>query len=124
MTSMTTPDERIVQGVVLFNRAQWRDALLAFESVWVETRDGELKALIQLANLTMQLHLGYFMSPRRLIVSALQLLDDATGTSGVDLVAMRHTLNQLAACIPDCNTDVLDIRTLPKVELRWRHGNS
>lgn len=121
---MTIPDARIVNGVILFNRQQWRDALLAFESVWVETRDDELKALIQLANLTMQLHRGFIMSPRRLIVSASHLLETATGSTGVDLDAMQHTLHELATYIPACNTDVLDIRTLPRVELRWRHGNS
>lgn len=117
-------DERIVTAVRHFNDAQWRDALLQFESVWVETRDVELKVLIQLANVMLQLHLGYIMSPRKLVARARELLGDASGSTGIDLGAVRESLALLATCIPVEDTDLLDIRTLPRIVLRWHDGTS
>lgn len=117
-------DERIVTAVRHFNDAQWRDALLQFESVWVETRDVELKVMIQLANVMLQLHLGYIVSPRKLVARARELLSEASGSTGIDLGAVRESLSLLASCIPAEDTDLLDIRTLPRIVLRWHDGTS
>jgi len=121
---MQHADERIVTAVQQFNDAQWRDALLQFESVWVETRDVELKVLIQLSNVMLQLHLGYVVSPRKLVVRACELLSDASGSTGIDLGAVRESLSLLSSCIPAEDTDLLDIRTLPRIVLRWHDGTS
>lgn len=124
MTSHLPSDTRIAHAVVLYNAGKWRDALLVFEDVWVETRDVELKVLIQLANLTLQLHQGFIMSPRKLVARALELLDEASGSTGVDLQALRQTLHELAAIIPANDTDLIDIRVLPHIQLRWLHGSN
>ncbi|MCE2851393.1 MAG: hypothetical protein ACK45X_05885 [Roseiflexaceae bacterium] len=124
MTMMIHADERIVAAVHLFNTAQWRDALLQFESVWVETRDVELKILIQLANVMLQLHMGYVISPRKLIARACELLGNATGSTGIDLVALHESLLLLATYVPAEDTDLLDVRTLPRIVLRWHDGSS
>jgi len=121
---MNHADERIVAAVQHFNTAQWREALLQFEAVWVETRDVELKILIQLSNVMLQLHLGYVMSPRKLIARSCTLLDHATGSTGIDLVALRDALELLATHVPAEDTDLLDVRTLPRIVLRWYDGSS
>ncbi|MFM7677630.1 MAG: hypothetical protein ACKO83_02140, partial [Roseiflexaceae bacterium] len=84
----------------------------------------ELKILIQLANVMLQLQLGYVMSPRKLIARASELLGDATGSTGIDLAALHASLLLLATYVPAEDTDLLDVRTLPRIELRWHNGSS
>ena len=97
---MTKPDMRIMTGVRLFNRRHWRDALLLFEAVWVQTRLSEHKALVQIANCVLQLHLGLYKSPRVLIPKALELLTTEPSCTGIDIPMLVQGLHQLAKIIP------------------------
>ena len=121
---MTKPDMRILSAVRLFNQRRWRDALLLFEAVWVQTRHPELKALVQLANIVLQLHLGYANSPRMLIPKAIALLSDAPSYTGIDIAGVVRSLQLLAALIPAQDDTQVCITDIPDIQIRWTYGNS
>lgn len=121
---MTKPDMRILSAVRLFNQQRWRDALLLFEAVWLRTRHPEHKALVQLANIVLQLHLGFYKSPRLLIPKARALLSQASPCTGIDIAGLMHSLYLLAALIPEHDDDSFQVTAIPDIQIRWMYGNS
>lgn len=89
------------RAIAHFNDEAYRDALLAFEEVWVIERSDFLKALIQLSNALNQLRLGLVTAPRSNLTSAHTLLAAYTSPcAGLDIAAIRGYIAAVLALIP------------------------
>lgn len=96
---MTT--DAFSRAIKHFNVEAYRDALLAFEELWVVERSDFLKALIQLCNALNQLRLGLVTGPRSNLASAERLLAPYEPChAGLDVAALRAYIADVRSHIP------------------------
>jgi hypothetical protein len=93
--------DRFARAIEHFNAEEYREALLAFEQLWVAERSEFLRGLIQLCNALNQLRLGLITSPRYLLSRADTLLAPyAPRHAGLDVDHLRAYIAGVRALIP------------------------
>lgn len=123
-SSMTLRDDpRFAVAVQHWDAGAYRDALLAFETVWFEQRNDFLRGLIQLCNALLQLRIGRVSAPRRTLGTAYELLAPyAPTTAGLDVTALLAYIRDVQQVIPpDLHSDdgvslwgAVPVRSMPR----------